>query len=154
MARGEDPEPLAGVPFGVKDLEDCAGMPTSKGSLVFKGQPPVEHDSVNVARMRAAGGVPASLTTTVADAARHLDVVAGPDERDRTSLPPPTVSYELAVTELEVTGLRARWSADLGFAVVDPEVAELAEAAAQTVVDAAGLRVDAEPILLTDPVWA
>ncbi|HEX6475849.1 MAG TPA: amidase family protein, partial [Acidimicrobiales bacterium] len=24
-ARGEDPGPLAGVPFGVKDLEDCAG---------------------------------------------------------------------------------------------------------------------------------
>ena len=28
--------PLAGVPFGVKDLEDCAGMPTSHGSLLYK----------------------------------------------------------------------------------------------------------------------
>ncbi|MBV9285732.1 MAG: Asp-tRNA(Asn)/Glu-tRNA(Gln) amidotransferase GatCAB subunit A, partial [Acidimicrobiia bacterium] len=24
VARGDDPGPLAGVPFGVKDLEDCA----------------------------------------------------------------------------------------------------------------------------------
>jgi Asp-tRNA(Asn)/Glu-tRNA(Gln) amidotransferase A subunit family amidase len=35
VARGDDPGPLAGVPFGVKDLEDCAGMPTSHGSLLF-----------------------------------------------------------------------------------------------------------------------
>ena len=40
VARGGDPGPFAGVPFGVKDLDDCAGMPTSHGSLVFKGQPP------------------------------------------------------------------------------------------------------------------
>src|SRR4051812_12383351 len=26
--RGDALGPLAGVPFGVKDLEDCAGMPT------------------------------------------------------------------------------------------------------------------------------
>jgi hypothetical protein len=31
-ARGDAVGPLAGIPFGVKDLEDCAGMPTSKGS--------------------------------------------------------------------------------------------------------------------------
>ena len=29
---GEPLGPLAGVPFGVKDLEDCAGMPTTRGS--------------------------------------------------------------------------------------------------------------------------
>ena len=34
------------------------------------------------------------LTTTVADSARHLDVVAGPDDRDRYSLPPAAVGYE------------------------------------------------------------
>src|SRR5882762_4497363 len=52
LARGEDPGPLAGVPFGVKDLEDCAGMPTSYGSLLFKGRPPVAEDSVHVRRLR------------------------------------------------------------------------------------------------------
>src|SRR5947208_16280492 len=61
-ARGEDPGPLAGVPFGVKDLEDCAGMPTSYGSLLFKGRPPVATDAIHVARMRAAGAVPVGKT--------------------------------------------------------------------------------------------
>ena len=53
-ARGDDPGPLAGVPFGVKDLEDCAGLPTSHGSLLYKDRPPMEEDSVHVARLRAA----------------------------------------------------------------------------------------------------
>ena len=58
VARGEDPGPFAGVPFGVKDLDDCAGMPTTHGSLLYKGRGPVERDSIHVARLRAAGGVP------------------------------------------------------------------------------------------------
>src|ERR671916_1912105 len=62
VARGQDPGPLAGVPFGVKDLEDCAGMPTSHGSLLFKGRGPVAADSVHVARLRAAGAVPIGKT--------------------------------------------------------------------------------------------
>src|SRR5262245_56338437 len=36
IARGEDPGPLAGVPFGVKDLEDLAGLPTTHGSVPFR----------------------------------------------------------------------------------------------------------------------
>jgi aspartyl-tRNA(Asn)/glutamyl-tRNA(Gln) amidotransferase subunit A len=181
VAAGRDPGPLAGVPFGVKDLEHCAGMPTSYGSLLYKGRPPAASDSVPVARMRAAGAIPVGktaapefgavaltdtrawgttrnpwdpkrtpggssggsaaavasgmvpiatasdgggsiripaafsgllgfkpsfgriphpdnqpsttsvfgcLATTVADAARHLDVVAGPSDLDRFSLPP------------------------------------------------------------------
>src|ERR687894_792642 len=62
VARGDDPGPLAGVPFGVKDLEDCGGMPTSHGSLLFKDRPPVESDSIHVARLRAAGAVPVGKT--------------------------------------------------------------------------------------------
>ena len=62
VARGEDPGPLAGVPFGVKDLEDCAGMPTSHGSLLYKDHGPVDYDSVHVARLRAAGAVPVGKT--------------------------------------------------------------------------------------------
>ncbi|MBV8980530.1 MAG: AtzE family amidohydrolase, partial [Acidimicrobiia bacterium] len=64
VARGEDPGPLAGVPFGVKDLEDCAGMPTSHGSLLYKGRPPAETDSVHVGRLRSAGAVPIGKTAT------------------------------------------------------------------------------------------
>src|SRR3954453_365785 len=62
VAQGEDPGPLAGVPFGVKDLEDCCGMPTSHGSLLYKGRPSLEEDSVHVARLRAAGAVPVGKT--------------------------------------------------------------------------------------------
>ena len=41
VAAGDDPGPLAGVPFGVKDLDDCAGMPTTHGSRWYLGLPPV-----------------------------------------------------------------------------------------------------------------
>lgn len=61
-AKGVDPGPLAGVPFGVKDLENCAGMPTSHGSLLYKGGPPAAFDSPMVARMRAAGAIPVGKT--------------------------------------------------------------------------------------------
>ena len=64
VGRGADPGPLAGVPFGVKDLEDCAGMPTSHGSLLFKGRGPVAQDSTHVARLRAAGAVPVGKTAS------------------------------------------------------------------------------------------
>jgi aspartyl-tRNA(Asn)/glutamyl-tRNA(Gln) amidotransferase subunit A len=80
-----------------------------------------------------------ALATTVTDAARLLDVMAGPDRRDRTSLPAPAVRYVDAVEQLDVRGLRVAWSVDLGFAVVDPEVATCTEAAATELVDAAGL---------------
>ena len=55
IARGDEVGPLAGVPFGVKDLEDCAGMPTTHGSKLFVDRGPVERDSIQVARLRAAG---------------------------------------------------------------------------------------------------
>jgi aspartyl-tRNA(Asn)/glutamyl-tRNA(Gln) amidotransferase subunit A len=96
--------------------------------------------------------VKGALTTTVRDAARHLDVVAGPDPRDRCSLPAPAVRYEDVIETLEVAGMRGRWSTDLGFAVVDPEVGELARAAAEHLATAAGLAMDEEAIVLTDPV--
>src|SRR5258708_23011512 len=57
IERREPVGPLAGVPFGVKDLDDCAGMPTSHGSLIFKGSAPKTEDSPHVARLRAAGAV-------------------------------------------------------------------------------------------------
>jgi aspartyl-tRNA(Asn)/glutamyl-tRNA(Gln) amidotransferase subunit A len=245
LRAGRDPGPLAGVPFGVKDLEDCAGMPTSYGSRLFKGRPAVAQDSVHVARLRAAGAVPVgktaspefgavaltdtpawgvtrnpwdlrrtpggssggsaaavaaglvplatasdgggstripasftglvgfkpsfgriphpgnqpsatsvsgALVTTVADAARHLDVTAGPHDTDRSSLPASGVRYEDAIERLDVTGLRALWSADLGFATVHPEVASLVEVAARDLVSTAALTQATGSVELTDPV--
>lgn len=233
VADGVDPGPLAGVPFGVKDLDDCEGMPTSQGSLWFKGGPPAAADSIHVARFRAAGAVPVgktavpefgtwaytatkawgvtrnpwdlsrtpggssggsasavaagmvpfatasdgggstrtpagfcglvghkpsfgriphpwsssvaqlgvlgALATTVADAALLLDLASGPDHRDRRSLPAPTVKYVDAIETLDVRGLRAAWSVDLGFAIVDPEVADITQSAAEVLVTAGGL---------------
>ena len=53
---------FTGVPMGVKDLSDCAGFPTSKGSRLFKDSPPATEDDVDVARLRAAGAVPVGKT--------------------------------------------------------------------------------------------
>ena len=247
VARGDADSlgPLAGVPFGVKDLEDCAGMPTSHGSLLYKDQGPVPTDSEHVARLRRAGAIPlgktaapefgtlqythtkawgttrnawnpertpggssggtaaavaagmipfgtasdgggstripagfsglvglkpshgriphpdedpsetacyGALVTTVVDCARHLDVAAGPHDTDRLSLPPPPVRYEDAIEALDVSGLRVGWSSDLGFAPVDPEVEELAHAAAHDAARAAGTELVDVDVHLTDPV--
>ena len=90
--------------------------------------------------------------TTVRDAACHLDVMAGPDDRDKLSLPAPGVSYEHAIDALDVSGLRIGWSVDLGFAVVDPEVAELTRAAAEVLAGAVGTELVDVDVQLTDPV--
>jgi Asp-tRNA(Asn)/Glu-tRNA(Gln) amidotransferase A subunit family amidase len=58
VRRGEEPGPLAGVPFLVKDIHDLAGMPTRLGCLLLADAPPATEDSLSVARLRAAGAVP------------------------------------------------------------------------------------------------
>ncbi|MGZ4109230.1 MAG: amidase [Actinomycetota bacterium] len=62
VARGEDPGPLAGVPFLVKDIEDLAGMPTTFGSLLFADAPPAARDDLVPRRLRAAGAVAVGKT--------------------------------------------------------------------------------------------
>lgn len=56
-ATGGDPGPLAGIPVGVKDSEAASGYRTTHGSVLFSGSPVAVHDSVLVARLRAAGAV-------------------------------------------------------------------------------------------------
>ncbi|MGH2608624.1 MAG: amidase [Tepidiformaceae bacterium] len=63
IARGEDPGPLAGVPIGVKDLEPAAGLPWTSGSKAFASRV-AKDDSVQVARLRAAGAVIMGKTNT------------------------------------------------------------------------------------------
>ena len=232
-AAGEPLGALAGVPFGVKDLEDCIGMPTTRGSRWYADAPPATRDDIHVERFRAAGAIPIgktaapefgafgytasplhgvtrnpwnpartpggssggtaaavsagaipfgtasdgggsirgpaascglpglkptygrvptfgvtrhagnavnfALATTIADTALRFDTVVGPDMRDRTSLPAPGISYVDAIERLEVAGLRAAWSADLGFVTTDPEVVALTERAASKLVGAASL---------------
>ena len=233
IARGEPVGPLAGVPFGVKDIrESCAGMPRRNGSLFHMDDPPEARDSVFIARLRAAGAIPVGkvataefgmdgvthtlahgttrnpwnlartpsgssggsaaavsagmvafctagdaggstrspagytgtvglkpslgriprmdgfgdrscpgvITTTVADTARILDLVAGPDDCDRMTLPAAPVRYEQEIDSLSVAGLKAVWSPDLGFAPVDPEVNAIAREAALRLIAGAGLQ--------------
>lgn len=48
--------PLEGIPLGVKDLEDAAGLVTSMGSLPFEDNH-AQRDSAQVERLRAAGAI-------------------------------------------------------------------------------------------------
>jgi aspartyl-tRNA(Asn)/glutamyl-tRNA(Gln) amidotransferase subunit A len=61
-AAGEPLGPLAGVPFGVKDLEDCIGMPTTRGSRWYADAAPATRDDIHVERFRAAGAIPIGKT--------------------------------------------------------------------------------------------
>lgn len=221
IARGEA-RPFEGIPFGVKDLEDAAGLPTTYGSKPYRNEMP-EADSTQVARLRAAGAIvfgktnapefgstavtknlvfgatrspwdaertpggssggssaalaaemlplvtasdgggsiriPASfvgafgmkptygrvprgpfhewehgatvaygpLTKTVEDGALFLDVVAGYDGHDPMSLPHPGISYLDVVRRPLDRKLKIAFSPDLGYAVVQSDVAALVE---------------------------
>ncbi|WP_029030643.1 amidase [Salinarimonas rosea] len=62
--------PLAGIPLGVKDIIDVAGMPTAMGSPLYEGNVP-RADAAVVAMARRAGAIPLAKTTTTAFA--YLD---------------------------------------------------------------------------------
>jgi aspartyl-tRNA(Asn)/glutamyl-tRNA(Gln) amidotransferase subunit A len=221
IARDEA-RPLEGIPLGVKDLEDAAGLVTSQGSIPFRDQV-AERDSTQVERLRAAGAIvlgktnapefgytaitknlvygvthspwnlerspggssggsaaalagevlplvtasdgggsiriPASftgtfglkpsfgrvprgpfehweygdtsvygpLTKTVEDAALFLDQVAGPSPHDPNSLPAAGLSYVEVVRRGLPGGLRVGFSPDLGYAVVQSDIAAAVE---------------------------
>ena len=62
------------------------------------------------------------MTRTVRDAALMLSVIAGPDERDRLSIPAGDVDWLAAAQPRDLKGLRVAYSPDWGYAAVDPEV--------------------------------
>ena len=59
-ARG----PLWGVPLGIKDVIDVAGVTTSAGSRVLADAPPAARDAFAVERLRAAGAIPLGKLNT------------------------------------------------------------------------------------------
>ncbi|MFW6099238.1 MAG: amidase [Thermodesulfobacteriota bacterium] len=63
IIAGEVPGPLAGVPIGVKDLEDVQGLVTSFGSVPYAHNR-VDHDSIQVSRLKAAGAIVVGKTNT------------------------------------------------------------------------------------------
>jgi aspartyl-tRNA(Asn)/glutamyl-tRNA(Gln) amidotransferase subunit A len=84
------------------------------------------------------------MTRTVRDAALMLDAIAGPDERDRASLPAQDVPY-LGSCEGGIKGLRVAWSPDFGYAAVDPEVRSITERAARVFADLGCELVEEDP---------
>ena len=63
LARGQQPEPLHGLPIAHKDLVDTAGIRTTYGSPIFADHVPDE-DEPFVARLREAGSVLVGKTNT------------------------------------------------------------------------------------------
>jgi len=57
--------PLHGIPFGVKDIYETAGIPTERGSALFRGRVPGE-DAELVAQLRSAGAIVMGKTHTTA----------------------------------------------------------------------------------------
>lgn len=60
--------PLHGIPFGVKDVIDVAGLPGTHNSPLYAGRVPAD-DAGCVALLRAAGAIPLGKTDTVEFAA-------------------------------------------------------------------------------------
>ncbi|TGD74589.1 AtzE family amidohydrolase [Mangrovimicrobium sediminis] len=56
-AAGQDPGPLAGVPFAVKNLFDIAGVTTLAGSKINRDNPVATRDAVLVERLENAGAI-------------------------------------------------------------------------------------------------
>src|SRR6185369_98320 len=81
----------------------------------------------------AARGHNGPIARTVADAALLLGALAGPDARDPLSIDAPPEDYAAAVRNPlpALRGLRVAWSADFGYAALDPEVRRLAISAAE-----------------------
>jgi aspartyl-tRNA(Asn)/glutamyl-tRNA(Gln) amidotransferase subunit A len=69
-----------------------------------------------------------TLTRTVADAALMMSVAAGPDMRDRHSLPKADFDWTQCPVG-DIRGKRVAYSADWGYAAVEPEVRRIVGAA-------------------------
>lgn len=55
---------LHGIPIGVKDIIDVAGMPTRNGSMIYADAPKANRDAASVAMARLAGAVILGKTVT------------------------------------------------------------------------------------------
>ncbi len=64
LMAGNDRGPLHGIPVGVKDVIDIAGLPTRCGSASRADAAPAMRDAAVVARLRAAGAVIVGKTVT------------------------------------------------------------------------------------------
>lgn len=91
------------------------------------------------------------MTRTVGDAALMMNAIAMPDARDWFSLPYDGRDYRIGLED-GVEGLRIAYSPALGYARVDPEIAEAVKRAVQVFVDM-GAEVDEVDPGFEDPAW-
>lgn len=87
------------------------------------------------------------VSRTVADSALMLSVIAGPDDRDRHSLPPANFDWQEALKG-DLKGLRVAYSPDWGYAAVDPQVRQVIERAVHVFEQDLGCTVD-----VANPGW-
>ena len=88
------------------------------------------------------------MTRTVADSALMLQVMAGPDERDRHSLPAADFDWLACAEPGDLKGCRVAYSADWGYAAVDPEVRRIVGEAVRVFESELGCTVEE-----ADPGW-
>jgi len=99
--------------------------------------------------------VPGPVVRSVRDAARYLDVIAGPTVTDPTSLALPADSLEAALVSGAaidaLRGTRVAWSDTLGYASAEPAVRDATHTLALALVDAAGLELVDVPVSVPKP---
>ena len=88
------------------------------------------------------------MSRTVRDSAILLQALAGYDRRDISSLRAPVPDF-VGALDKDISGLRIAWSADYGYAGVDPEVIEISAAAARAF-EGLGCSVDESGLALED----
>ncbi len=94
------------------------------------------------------------MTRTVRDAALMLSVIAGPDERDRLSIPTSDVDWLESAKPGDLKGLRVAYSPDWGYAAVDPEVRRVVGEAVRVFEKDLGCTVEEAHPGFTDPLGA
>ena len=90
-----------------------------------------------------------ALARNVADAALLTTAVAGHDPRDPFAVAGPVPDLLVAV-KASIAGLRVAWSATLGYARPNPEVAAIAHAAAMALADQGAIVEEVETVLESD----
>jgi len=92
------------------------------------------------------------MTRSVDDAALMMNVIAEPDARDWHALPFDGRDYQQGL-QRSLDGLRIAYSKDLGFAAVDPSVAETCRKAVELFTQAGADVVEINGPLDEDPAW-
>ncbi len=111
--------PLAVGSDGGGSIRIPAGFTGVFGIKANFGRVPVYPESA----MRSLSHV-GPMSRTVADAALMLNVLSQPDHRDHTALPYQGIDFTDGLDD-GIAGLKVAFSPDLGYAQVDPEVAEI-----------------------------